>query len=38
VLKEDKQWDAWYQSTLAQAHAQDVAEVLEKLYLSQQFR
>ena len=28
-LKEDKQWDAWHRSTVAQARAQDLSDVLD---------
>jgi uncharacterized protein with FMN-binding domain len=33
VYKDKKQWDTWQQSTLAQAKAQDVAEVLDTTYI-----
>ncbi len=32
VLKDLKQWDSWHCSTVAQAHAQDVYDVLDPLY------
>jgi len=32
VLKEEKQWDSWYWSTLAQAPPQEVSEVLDRNY------
>ena len=32
VYKDEKQWDTWQCSVIAQAHAQDVAEVLDKTY------
>jgi hypothetical protein len=33
ALKEDKQWDAWQCSTIAQARAQDISEVLDATYV-----
>jgi hypothetical protein len=33
VLKDSKQWDSWHRSTMAQARAQDVSEVLNHLYV-----
>jgi hypothetical protein len=33
VYKDEKQWDTWQQSTLAQAKAQDVAKVLDATYV-----
>ena len=33
VLKEEKQWDAWYWSTIAQAPAQEVSEDVDKIIL-----
>ncbi len=32
VLKDPKQWDSWHQSTLAQARAQDVSDVLNSSF------
>jgi hypothetical protein len=32
VYKDEKQWDTWQHSTLAQAHPQDVAEVLASAF------
>ncbi len=32
VLKDLKQWDSWHCSTVAQAHAQDVYDVLDPAY------
>jgi len=32
VLKDLKQWDSWHRSTVAQAHAQDVYDVLDPAY------
>ena len=32
TLKDEKQWDTWQRSTTAQAHAQDVDEVLNSTY------
>jgi hypothetical protein len=32
VYKDEKQWDTWQRSTLAQARAQDVAEILDRDY------
>ncbi len=32
VLKDLKQWDSWHHSTAAQAHAQDVYDVLDPTY------
>jgi hypothetical protein len=29
ILKEDKQWDSWQRSTIAQARAQDMSDVLD---------
>jgi hypothetical protein len=34
VYKDEKLWDTWQQSTLAQVRAQDVAEVLDATYVS----
>ena len=34
VYKDEKQWDTWQQSTLAQARAQDVAEILDGNYVA----
>ena len=31
-FKEDKQWDSWQRSTVAQARAQDLSDVLDKYY------
>jgi hypothetical protein len=31
-LKEDKQWDSWQRSTIAQARAQDISEVLDERF------
>jgi hypothetical protein len=33
VYKDEKQWDTWQHSTLAQARAQDVAEILDRKYV-----
>ena len=33
VYKDEKQWDTWQRSTLAQVRAQDVAEVLDATYV-----
>jgi hypothetical protein len=33
VYKDKKQWDTWQHSTLAQARAQDVAEILDRKYV-----
>jgi len=33
VLKDSKQWDSWHRSTMAQARAQDVSEVLNHSYV-----
>ena len=33
ALKEDKQWDSWQRSTIAQARAQDISEVLDENFL-----
>jgi hypothetical protein len=33
VYKDEKQWDTWQRSTLAQARAQDVAEILDRTYV-----
>jgi len=32
ILKDLKQWDLWHQSTIAQAHVQDVYDVLDPAY------
>jgi hypothetical protein len=32
-LKEDKQWDSWEQSTVAQAQAQDMSDVLDSTFV-----
>jgi hypothetical protein len=32
-LKEDKQWDSWQRSTIAQARAQDLSDVLDPLFV-----
>jgi hypothetical protein len=32
-LKEDKQWDSWEQSTVAQAQAQDLSDVLDSTFV-----
>ena len=33
-LKDEKQWDTWNRSTLAQARAQDVSDILDPTYLA----
>jgi len=33
VLKDNKQWDSWHRSTMAQARAQDVVDVLDPDYV-----
>ena len=33
TLKEDKQWDSWQRSTIAQARAQDVSEILDENFV-----
>ena len=33
VLKDDKQWDTWNRSTMAQARAQDVDSILDPAYI-----
>ena len=32
MLKDLKQWDSWHRSTVAQAHTQDVYDVLDPVY------
>jgi len=32
VLKDLKQWNSWHHSTVAQAQAQDVSDVLDTLF------
>ena len=32
VLKDFKQWDSWHHSTVAQARAQDISDVLDPLF------
>jgi hypothetical protein len=32
-LKEDKQWDSWERSTVAQARAQDLSDVLDSTFV-----
>jgi hypothetical protein len=33
IFKDEKQWDAWNRTTVAQAHAQDLAEVFDPKYV-----
>ena len=36
ILKDPKQWDSWHRSTMAQARAQDVSEVLDPSFVPSQ--
>jgi hypothetical protein len=33
ALKEDKQWDSWQRSTIAQARAQDMSDILDESFI-----